>query len=79
MPGNNYNYGASYIMSADKTSVDKDEGATQLYREGLEFDGRVVTGSKLCLRSKLSQLWKLHCLRWQTNATTKEATWPIIS
>jgi len=27
MPGNNYNYGASYIMNADKTSVDKDEGA----------------------------------------------------
>jgi hypothetical protein len=44
MPGNNYNYGASYIMNADKTSVDKDEGATQLYRESLEFDGRVVTG-----------------------------------
>ncbi len=44
MPGNNYNYGASYIMNADKTSVDTDEGATQLYREGLEFDGRVVTG-----------------------------------
>ena len=44
MPGNNYNYGASYIMNADKTSVDTDEGATQLYRESLEFDGRVVTG-----------------------------------
>ena len=44
MPGNNYNYGASYIMNADKTSVDKDEGATQLYREGLEFDTRVQTG-----------------------------------
>lgn len=44
MPGNNYNYGASYVMNADKTSVDKDEGATQLYREGLEFDTRVQTG-----------------------------------
>jgi hypothetical protein len=44
MPGNNYNYGASYIMNADKTSVDKDEGASQLYREGLEFDTRVQTG-----------------------------------
>ena len=44
MPGNNYNYGASYIMNADKTSVDQDEGATQLYREGLEFDTRVQTG-----------------------------------
>ena len=44
MPGNNYNYGASYIMNADKTSVDTDEGATQLYREGLEFDTRVQTG-----------------------------------
>ena len=44
MPGNNYNYGASYVMNADKTSVDKDEGATQLYREGLEFDTRVKTG-----------------------------------
>ena len=44
MPGNNYNYGASYIMNADKTGVDQDEGATQLYREGLEFDTRVQTG-----------------------------------
>jgi len=44
MPGNNYNYGASYIMNADKISVDKDEGASQLYREGLEFDTRVQTG-----------------------------------
>ena len=44
MAGNNYNYGASYIMNADKTSVDKDEGATQLYREKLEFDTRVQTG-----------------------------------
>ncbi len=44
MPGNNYNYGAAYIMGADKTSVDKDEGATQLYRESLEFDTRVQTG-----------------------------------
>ena len=44
MPGNNYNYGASYIMNADKTSVDKDEGASTLYREKLEFDTRVQTG-----------------------------------
>ena len=44
MPGNNYNYGASYIMNADKISVDTDEGATQLYREGLELDTRVKTG-----------------------------------
>jgi len=44
MAGNNYNYGAAYIMNADKVSVDKDEGASQLYREGLEFDTRVQTG-----------------------------------
>ena len=40
----NYNYGASYIMNADKISVDNDEGASTLYREGLEFDTRVQTG-----------------------------------
>ena len=40
----NYNYGASYIMNADKISVDNDEGATKLYREGLEFDTRAQTG-----------------------------------
>ena len=44
MAGNNYNFGAAYIMNADKVSVDKDEGASQLYREGLEFDTRVQTG-----------------------------------
>ena len=43
MPGNNYNYGAAYIMNADKISVDNDEGATKLYREGLEFDTRAKT------------------------------------
>jgi hypothetical protein len=40
----NYNFGAAYIMNADKTSVDKDEGASSLYRESLEFDTRVQTG-----------------------------------
>ena len=39
----NYNYGAAYIMNADKISVDNDEGATKLYREGLEFDTRAKT------------------------------------
>ena len=43
MAGNNYNFGASYIMNADKVSVDTDEGASQLYREGLEFDTRAQT------------------------------------
>jgi len=45
MPGNNYNYGASYIMGADKTSVDANMGETQLNREGLEFDTRANTGT----------------------------------
>ncbi len=44
MPGNNYNYGASYIMGADKTSVDANMGETQLTRQGLEFDTRAQTG-----------------------------------
>jgi len=44
MPGNNYNYGAAYIMGADKTSVDANMGETQLTREGLEFDTRAQTG-----------------------------------
>ena len=44
MPNNNYNYGESYIMNADKTGVDKDEGASMLYREKLEFDTRAKTG-----------------------------------
>ena len=43
MPGNNYNYGASYIMGADKTSVDANMGETQLTRQGLEFDTRAKT------------------------------------
>jgi len=43
MPNNNYNYGASYIMSSDKTSVDANMGESQLYREGLEFDTRAKT------------------------------------
>lgn len=44
MPMNNYNYGASYIMGADKTSVDANMGESKLYREGLEFDTRAKTG-----------------------------------
>lgn len=43
MPDNNYNYGASYIMSSDKTSVDANMGESKLYREGLEFDTRAKT------------------------------------
>jgi hypothetical protein len=44
MPDNNYNYGAAYVMNSDKVSVDTDEGASKLYREGLEFNTRVKTG-----------------------------------
>ncbi|MHC4062069.1 MAG: hypothetical protein ACYSTZ_05700 [Planctomycetota bacterium] len=44
MPNNNYNYGASYIMASDKTTVDANMGESQLYREGLEFDTRAKTG-----------------------------------
>jgi len=43
MPMNNYNYGAAYIMNADKTSVDANMGESKLYREGLEFDTRAKT------------------------------------
>jgi hypothetical protein len=43
MPMNNYNYGASYIMGSDKTSVDANMGESKLYREGLEFDTRAKT------------------------------------
>ena len=39
----NYNFGAAYIMNSDKTSVDDQMGANQLYREGLEFDTRMKT------------------------------------
>ena len=39
-----YNFGAAYIMNADKVSVDTDEGSAKLYREGLEFDTRAQTG-----------------------------------
>ena len=38
MPDNNYNYGAAYIMSSDKTSVDDPMGSNQLNREGMDFD-----------------------------------------
>tara|TARA_Y100000114_G_scaffold129291_1_gene126643 strand:+ start:71 stop:307 length:237 start_codon:yes stop_codon:yes gene_type:complete len=37
----NYNYGEAYIMGADKVSVDTDEGAANLYREGLEFSTEI--------------------------------------
>ena len=30
-------------MNADKVAVDTDEGASKLYREGLEFDTRAKT------------------------------------
>lgn len=43
MPNNNYNYGSSYIMNADKTSVDANMGESTLYREGKEFDTRAKT------------------------------------
>ena len=38
MPGNNYNYGASYIMNSDKTSVDDPIGSNQLTREAADFN-----------------------------------------
>ena len=44
MPNNNYNYGASYIMNSDQTSVDDAMGSNQLYREGLEFDTKAKQG-----------------------------------
>ena len=40
----NFNFGASYIMNSDKTSVDDQMGADQLYREGLEFDTKTAQG-----------------------------------
>tara|TARA_B100000123_G_C25726608_1_gene427226 strand:+ start:747 stop:977 length:231 start_codon:yes stop_codon:yes gene_type:complete len=43
MPGNNYNYGESYIMNSDKTSVDDAMGSNQLTRDSLEFDTRAAT------------------------------------
>ena len=45
MPGNNYNYGASYILGSDKTSVDANMGEAQLTREGLEFDTKIEQGT----------------------------------
>ena len=38
MPDNNYNYGRSYIMNSDKTSVNDPMGSNQLTREGKDFD-----------------------------------------
>ena len=43
MPQGNYNFGASYIMNSDKTSVDDPMGSNQLTRESLEFDTRATT------------------------------------
>ena len=40
MPDNNYNYGASYIMGADKTSVN-DHPETILTREKKEFSTEI--------------------------------------
>lgn len=44
MPLNNYNYGADYIMNADKTTVDANMDESTLYREGLEFDTKTAQG-----------------------------------
>lgn len=44
MANTNYNFGESYIMNADKTSVDANMGESQLYREGLEFDTKTAQG-----------------------------------
>ena len=38
MPDNNYNYGASYIMGSDKTSVNDPMGSNKLTRESKDFD-----------------------------------------
>ena len=43
MPQGNYNFGASYIMNSDKTSVDDPMGSNVLNRESLEFDTRAST------------------------------------
>jgi len=43
MPGNNYNYGDSYIMNSDKTSVDDPMGSNQLTRESKDFDTKATT------------------------------------
>ena len=43
MPNNNYNYGASYIMNSDKTSVNDPMGSNQLTRESLDFDTKATT------------------------------------
>tara|TARA_X000001388_G_scaffold69039_1_gene57269 strand:+ start:3667 stop:3885 length:219 start_codon:yes stop_codon:yes gene_type:complete len=43
MPGNNYNYGDSYIMNSDKTSVNDPMGSNQLTRESLDFDTKATT------------------------------------
>ena len=40
----NLNMGEAYIMNSDKTSVDDQMGADQLYREGLEFDTKTAQG-----------------------------------
>ena len=43
MPNNNYNYGASYIMNSDKTSVNDPMGSNQLTRESKDFDTKATT------------------------------------
>ena len=45
MKMSNLNFGASYIMNSDKTSIDDQMGADQLYREGLEFDTKTAQGT----------------------------------
>ena len=43
MPQANYNFGASYIMNSDKTSVDDPMGSNVLNWESLVFDTRAST------------------------------------
>ena len=47
MPDNNYNYGASYIMGSDKTSVNDPMGSNQLTREGMDFDMSNIGNNEL--------------------------------
>lgn len=43
MPNNNYNYGSSYIMNSDRTSVNDPMGSNQLTRDSLEFNTEAKT------------------------------------
>jgi len=67
MPNNNYNYGASYIMGADKTSVN-DHSETNLTREKKDFSTEINQPNKTLIEAYPKR---------QSKATVQSSLWSM--